>query len=267
MGASEPNVHWAIADAYEPFVGRWSSVVAQVFVPWLAVATGGRWLDVGCGTGALSRVILDMASPREVVGIDPSPGFVAYARHRTPSRHVHFAVGDAQALPIQPSAFDVTVSGLVLNFVPNPSRALVEMAQLVRPGGVVGAYVWDYSGGMELLRRFWDAAATLDPSARAFDEGRRFAAVCSPDGLTRLFSEATLRNVEARAVDVATRFQDFEDFWTPFLGNQGPAPAYAATLSAEHLEALRECLRADLPSAIDGSISLRARAWAVRGER
>lgn len=258
---------WASGDAYEPYVGRWSRAVARQFLAWLAVPPGGRWLDVGCGTGALSGVILDMASPAEVVGIDPSAGYVAYARGREPDPRVRFAVGDARALPVPSAAFDAVVAGLVLNFVPDPTAAGAEMMRAAQLGGAVGAYVWDYAGGMELIRRFWDAAVALDPSARDLDEGRRFAAVCRPDALADLFRGAGLRGVEARAVDVPTVFRDFDDFWAPFLGGQGPAPGYAGTLSEERRAALRELIRADLPVAADGSIPLAARAWAVRGER
>lgn len=258
---------WASGDAYEPYVGRWSRVVAREFLAWLAMPPGGRWLDVGCGTGSLSRVILEVASPTEVVGIDPSAGYVAYARARVPDPRARFEVGDASALPFPSLAFDAVVAGLVLNFVPDPAVAVAEMARTARPGGVVGAYVWDYAGGMELMRRFWDAAVALDPAARELDEGRRFAAVCHPDALAELFRGAGLREVEARAVEVPTVFRDFDDYWRPFLGGQGPAPGYAVALSGERRDALRERIRADLPVAADGSIPLTARAWAVRGER
>ena len=267
MGASGATDIWAIGDAYEPYVGRWSRVVAREFLAWLAVPSGGRWLDVGCGTGALSGVILELASPTDVVGIDPSAAYVAYARARVPDRRARFEVGDARALPFPSAAFDAVVAGLVLNFVPDPAAAVAEMARAARTGGVVGAFVWDYAGGMELMRRFWDAAVAFDAAARELDEGRRFAAVCRPDALADLFRGAGLRGVETRAVDVPTVFRDFDDYWTPFLGGQGPAPGYAATLSPERRTALRERIRAGLPVAADGSIPLTARAWAVRGER
>jgi len=141
------------------------------------------------------------------------------------------------------------------------------MARVSRPGGTVAAYVWDYSGGMELMRRFWDAAVALDPAARDLDEGRRFGAICRPEILADLFRDAGLRRVEACAVDVPTLFRDFDDYWTPFLGGQGPAPGYAMALSEDRRDALRDRIRADLPIADDGSIPLVARAWAVRGER
>lgn len=267
MGTTGSADIWASGEAYEPYVGRWSRAVARELLAWLEVPAGGRWLDVGSGTGALSGTILEVAAPAEVVGIDQSAGYVAYARQRLPSPGVRFEVGDARALPVESAAFDAVVSGLVLNFVPDPAAAVAEMARAARPGGVVGVYVWDYADGMELMRRFWDAAVALDPAAGELDEGSRFATVCRPEALADLWRGAGLRGIETRAIDVPTRFRDFDDYWTPFLGGQGSAPGYVSTLSAERQATLRERLRADLSVAADGSIELTARAWAVRGER
>jgi SAM-dependent methyltransferase len=267
MDTPQPTDVWASGDAYEPYVGRWSRAVARQFLAWLDLPPAGRWLDVGCGTGALSETILEVTLPSEVVGIDPSPDYVAYARSHLPDSRAHFEAGDARAMPFAPAAFDGVVSGLVLNFVPDPAAAVAEMARVSRPGGVVAAYVWDYTLGMELMRRFWHAAVALDPAARELDEGRRFGAICRPESLAGLFRDAGLRRVETRAVDVPTLFRDFDDYWTPFLGGQGPAPGYAMALGEDRRAALRERLRADLPIAADGSIPLVARAWAVRGER
>jgi SAM-dependent methyltransferase len=258
---------WASGDAYEPYVGRWSRAVARQFLAWLGMPSGGRWLDVGCGTGALSETILGLTLPSEVVGVDPSADYIAYARSHVLDLRAHFDVGDARALPFAVGAFDGVVSGLVLNFVPDPAAAVTEMARVARPGGTVATYVWDYSGGMELMRRFWDAAVALDPAARDLDEGRRFGAICRPEILASLFRGVGLRRVETCAVDVPTLFRDFDDYWTPFLGGQGPAPGYAMALSEDRRDALRDRIRADLPIADDGSIPLVARAWAVRGER
>jgi len=241
--------------------------VARRFLSWLGMPPGGRWLDVGCGTGALSETILEVTRPSEVVGIDPSADYVAYARSRVPDPRANFDVGDARAMPFAAESFDGVVSGLVLNFVPDPAAAVAEMARVARHGGVVAAYVWDYSGGMELMRQFWDAAVALDPAVRELDEGRRFGAICRPESLAGLFRDAGLRRVEACAVDVPTLFRDFDDYWTPFLGGQGPAPGYAVALGEDRRAALRERIRADLPIAADGSIPLVARAWAARGER
>src|SRR5579884_1161956 len=257
---------WASGAAYEPYVGRWSRLVAREFLAWLAVPPGARWLDVGCGTGALSASILAHAAPREVVGIDPSAGYIAYAHEQVRDPRVHFEVADAQALPHGEGTFDAVVSGLVLNFVPNPNQAMAEMAWVTRAGGTIAAYVWDYAGRMELMRHFWDATVALDPAALELDEGRRFP-LCQPGPLADLFRDAGLGDVDVRAIDVPTVFRDFDDYWSPFLGGQAPAPGYAMSLDEERRARLRERIRAALPFQADGSIHLLARAWAARGTR
>ena len=254
---------WASGDAYEPYVGRWSRLVAREFLAWLGLPPDLRWLDVGSGTGALSQVILETAAPREVVGVDQSAGYVAYARERLADPRVRLRVADAQALPFARPEFDAAVSGLVLNFVPAQARALAEMRRAVRPGGAVAVYVWDYAGQMQLMRRFWDAAVALDPAAAELDEGRRFP-VCRPEPLAALFQQAGLRDVQGRAIDVPTVFRDFDDYWSPFLGGQAPAPGYCMSLPEDRRAALREHIRAGLPIRADGSIHLIARAWAVK---
>lgn len=255
---------WDSGDAYEPYVGRWSRRVAHQFLAWLTVPPGSRWLDVGCGTGALSQTIVDVMSPREVNGVDPSPSYIAYARNQLRDRCVDFRVGDAHSLPYKTATFDAVVSGLVLNFIPSPSIAVSEMVRVARSGGTVAGYVWDYAGQMQLMRHFWDAAVALDSTAFESDEGRRFP-ICQPGPLEQLFRDAGLKNVEVCPIDIPTDFRDFDDYWSPFLGGQAPAPAYAVSLSEEHLTLLRERIRVGLPTAEDGSIHLIARAWAVRG--
>jgi len=257
---------WTQGDSYERYVGRWSRLVAQEFLAWLAVPPGRRWLDVGCGSGALSQTILEVASPGEVKGIDRSEAYVTFAREQIGEARASFDVGDAQALPVETAAYDAVVSGLVLNFVLQPDRAVAEMARAARPGGIVAAYVWDYAGKMQMMRHFWNAAGALDPAALGLDEGRRFP-ICKPEPLAALFHAAALRDVQVRTLDISTDFRDFEDYWSPFLGGQGPAPGYAMSLSEERRMVLRERLRASLPTALDGSIPLVARAWAVRGVR
>ena len=265
-GHTHKSGWWASGAAYEPYVGRWSRPVAREFLGWLAVPSGGRWLDVGCGTGALTESILTVAAPEEVVGIDPSPAFVAFASDRVRDTRVEFEVGDAQALQGDSATFDASVAGLVLNFVPEPEGAVSEMARVTRPGGTVAAYVWDYAEGMQMMRYFWDAAGVLDPRAREFDEGRRFT-LCRPKPLTELFRAVGLENVEIRAIEVPTVFRNFDDYWAPFLGGRAPAPAYAMSLSEERRAALRERIRAGLPTNELGEHHLVARAWAVRGVR
>jgi SAM-dependent methyltransferase len=254
---------WEVGDAYEPYVGRWSRPVATAFVRWLAdVGEGVRWLDVGCGTGAVTATVLAEAAPAAVAGLDPSPAFVRYAARRVADPRAAFLVGDATALPLRDGAAGVVVSGLVLNFVPDPPRALAEMVRV--SSGTVGVYVWDYAEGMGMMRAFWDAAVALDPGAAALDEGLRFP-LCRPEPLAAAFLAAGLSSVDTTPIEVPMRFRDFDDFWQPFLGGQGPAPAYAMSLREERRAALRERLRAELPYDPDGGISLTGRAWAARG--
>jgi SAM-dependent methyltransferase len=254
---------WASGNAYEPYVGRWSRLVAREFVGWLDVPPNRRWLDVGCGTGALSEVILECASPSQLTGIDPSPGFVSYVRQKVTDRRATFQVGDAQTLPVAEGTFDATVAGLVVNFIPNQAKAVGEMKRATRSGGIVAAF-WDYAGEMQMMRRFWDAAVALDASAISVEEGRRFP-VCHPRPLTNLFQSAGFEGVTVHPIDIPTIFKDFDDYWRPFLGGQAPAPGYCMSLSEDRRAALRDRIRASLPTEDDGSIHLIARAWAVRG--
>jgi SAM-dependent methyltransferase len=263
MTEAKPKDNWVEGELYEPFVGRWSRLVAREFLAWLAVPAGKDWLDVGCGTGALTQTILALASPKSVQGIEPSP-MLAHAKATTQDPRATFQQGDAQSLPLENDTVDAAVAGLVLNFVPDNARAVAEMARVTRPGGTVAAYVWDYAGKMELLWYFWDAVETLDRDAAALDEGSRFS-ICSPEPLAALFRATGLREVETRAIDVPTHFKDFDDYWTPFLSGQGPAPGYAVSLDYERQTILRDFIRGRLPKEKDGSIKLIARAWAVRG--
>lgn len=240
---------WAVAGAYEAFIGRWSRRVAPLFVRWLDLPAGRRWLDVGCGTGALTAAVRTAGGV--VCGVDPSRGFVA--------GRAGVVVGDARALPFRAGLFDAVVSGLALNFVPDAGRAMDELARVAVPGATVAAYLWDYADGMTMLRLFWDAAREVDPSAP--DEGSRFA-LCRPEPLADLWHAGGLTDVRVEPIEIPTDFADFDAYWTPFLGGQGAAPAYLMALPEETRLALRESLRARLP---ERDIHLTARAWAVRG--
>lgn len=253
---------WERGDPYEHYIGRWSRRVAPRFLTWLGLPAGRKWLDVGCGTGALSAAILDHCAPSSVTGIEPSEGFLATARARLAGRAV-FYQGSAIEIPLGDASMDVVVSGLVLNFVPDQRGALAEMARVTGSGGTIGAYVWDYATKMDLIRYFWDVAVEFDAEAKRLDEGIRFAS-CRPDALVELFEGSGLREVEVTAIDVPTPFASFDDYWLPFLGGQGPAPAYAMSLDATARARLRDRLRERLPVQVDGSLSLNARAWATR---
>lgn len=263
MGEKPVSDTWEQGSPYERYVGRWSRRVAPLFLSWLEVPPGRAWLDVGCGTGALCAAIVDRCSPASVAGVEPSEGFLKTAKENLGGRAA-LHQGSATAIPLGDASVDAVVSGLVLNFVPDQPGAVVEMSRVARKGGVIAAYVWDYAGKMELMRAFWDAAAALDPNAAKLDEGLRFP-LCRPEALGTLFANAGLQGVEVKPIDIPTRFADFDEYWQPFLGGQGPAPAYALSLDEAARTRLRDRIKAHLPAQPDGSISLVARAWAVRG--
>ena len=264
MLESSPLESWTAGEPYERYVGRWSRKVAAPFLTWLAVGAGVRWGDVGCGTGALTGTILRQNNPASVAGLDRSAGYVAHTRAHLQEPRVRLAIGDATALPWKDEAFDATVSGLVLNFLPDAGMAVREMARVTKPGGTIAAYVWDYSGGMEMMRYFWDVALALRAETASLDQGERFP-LCRPEPLRALMTRAGLEGVEVSAIDIETPFRDFEEYWRPFLGGQGAAPSYVAALEERARQQLRDALRHRLPLAPDGSIRLQARAWAVKG--
>lgn len=262
MGNAFDN--WAAGNAYEAFMGRWSSQVADLFLDWLAPTPRANWLEVGCGTGALTRAICRRSQPASLVACDPSPEFLAFARKAIAGCPSTFVLADSDHLPRREDGYDLVVSGLVLNFMPQPARALNFMRDRIRPGGVLAAYVWDYAEGMQFLRFFWDEAEALEASAARLHEGRRFP-LSRPDQLAQLFSQAGLITVEFASLEIDTIFPDFDAYWSPFLGGTGPAPAYVASLTLGARTQLAERLRERLPRSPDGAIRLKARAFSLRG--
>jgi len=257
---------WTDGDAYELYVGRWSRRTGEKFLSWLDVPPDLRWLDLGCGTGALTSQILQDCLPSSVVGIEPSEGFLSLAREQVKDRRAEFLQGSGDELPVEDGSADVIVSRLVLNFIPDQQKAMAELVRAVKPGGTIAAYVWDYAGHVQFMRHFWDAAIELDPSAREKDEGVRFP-ICRPAPLAELFEASGLRDVSTQPIDVPTPFENFDDYWTPFLSGIAPAPGYCASLDEAARNRLRDHLAKTLPTDPDGMILLAARAWAVRGTR
>jgi len=257
---------WQLGEAYERFMGRWSRPVAREFLHWVVGVKNGRWLDIGCGTGALSEIIVNMMAPTSVIGVDFSAGFIRHAQQLHPEAVYDFRLGSALALPVASGSCDVVVSAIALNFFPEPDTAVAQMHRVAKPGGTVALYVWDYAADMQMLRYFWDAAATLDPDAATLDEGDRFP-ICQPEPLAELFVEAGFDGVEVKALETTAVFTNFDDYWQPFLGQNGPAPGYVATRTPVQQEALAHHLRHHLPIQTDGTIPLKMRAWAVRGTK
>lgn len=255
---------WVAGDAYEAYMGRWSRPLAQLFVDWLHPRPSAHWLEVGCGTGALTSAICERCEPASVVACDPSASFIEHARNSVPDARVSFVNAGAEALPTRDGGFDAVVSGLVLNFLSDPRQAVESSRTRLRPGGIVAIYVWDYADGMEFVRCFWEEAIAADPRAAALDEGRRFP-LCRPQALASLCRAAGLAQVDTTPLTVSTDFADFADYWTPFLRGTGPAPSYVAALDPQSRALLRGRLERRLCAGSDGRIRLQARAWAVRG--
>lgn len=255
---------WSDGDPYEYFMGRWSKLMAREFLNWLNMPSQSSCLEIGCGTGALSEAIFNLSEPSQFCGLDPSEGFIKKANQRLQGKG-KFIVGNVANLPFENDVYDVIVSGLALNFFPDVEVALSEMRRVSKPNGLIAAYVWDYSGKIELLRYFWDAAILIDPPSQSLDEGVRFP-ICNSDNLTKAFQQAGLTEIKVNTLDIITVFNDFEDYWNPFLGGQGPAPTYLASLSKNLQENLKNQIRHKLPFESDGSIRLLGRAIAIRGK-
>jgi SAM-dependent methyltransferase len=264
MTDSSRHDAWQAGDSYDAYMGRWSRSIAPRFVQWLDMPIGLEWLEIGCGTGALSSAILAQAQPRSLICLDPSEGFLAKARNNVTDDRAEFRLGDAQSLDLDAASRDVIVSALVLNFVPDKSKALAEMRRVARAGATVAFYVWDYPGrGVEFMAQFWRAAAALDPKASDLSEEKRFP-MCTPPGLEALVMAAGLEAVDIISIEIKTVFKDFDDYWRPFTMGAGPAPGYCASLDSAARDRLRTRLTETLTANPDGSIPLQARAWAVR---
>ena len=265
MPPMNPPDVWAVGEAYEAYVGRWSRLVARDFIDWLALPASGRWLDLGCGVGALTQAILARAEPASVIGVDPSDGFVAHARHQTRDERASFRSGKAEALPLPDESFDAVVAGLVLNFIPHPEQALTEMRRVLRPGGTAAVYVWDYAGEMQLMRHFWNAAVCIDPAAATLDEAWRFP-ICKPEPLLALFNDggfepsavASTCRPSSRTLTTTGRRSWADKVRPP------PIAARFRTINEQDCAAIsgRRCR-----SNQTVQFRLIARAWAVRGIR
>lgn len=246
--------------AYERYMGKWSRLAGETFLDWLAPKFGLRWLDVGCGNGAFTEMLVERCAPAAVHGIDPSEAQLAYARTRPASRIAQFRTGDAMALPFPDDSFDAAVMPLVIFFVPDPARGVAEMARVVCPGGIVAAYAWDLDGGGFPYNAVWTemramgAAVPQPPSPGA----------SRIDAMRDLWTGAGLEAIETRELTVHRTFADFDDYWTTILGG----PSVGRGLSAmppENLARLKSRMAARLSADANGRITCTARANAVKG--
>jgi SAM-dependent methyltransferase len=249
------------AEAYDSHVGRYGSALALGLISAAGVRPGQSALDVGCGPGALTAALAERLGSDSVAAVDPSEPFARACAERVPGAQVE--VGAAEALPFADGTFDVALSQLVVNFMSDAPAGVGEMRRVTRRGGAVASAVWDYAEGMTLLRRFWDAAAALDPAAASLDEGASMP-YCRADELGELWREAGLEDVETSELVVEAGYSGFDDLWRPLETGVGPSGAYAAALPAEHRARLREELRERLDAG-DEPFRLTARAWCVLG--
>jgi len=254
---------FANAIGYEQLMGRWSVRLAPLYMEFAKLRDEGRVLDVGCGTGALVKVIAGMTHKCEIAGVDPAQSFVDYARTQVANPRVKFEVGDAMQLPFPTASFHQTLSLLVMMFIPEPERVAKEMKRVTRPGGAVSACTWDRDG-LELASVFWEEAVRLDPGADARSQRPKHS---NREGqLTTLWESAGMEDVKETGITMQLPFESFNDFWEPHLRGVAPQGAYVASLSQEGREALRQGLRKRLlGNQPDGAFSLRAKALAVRG--
>jgi len=256
---------FAVAEAYERQMGRWSRRLAPLFVEFIGINDGDCVLDVGCGTGSLSSTIAKTTGAAKIIGVDPSAGFIKFARTHNADPRVSFDIEDAQNLPYPDGVFDRCIASLIINFIPDAAKAAKEMRRVTKPGGVAATCMWDNAGGMEMQEFFWDAASALEPEAGQFRErNQRYG---SRAALSSLWDAAGFANVEVKLLVIPLNFSSFDDLWLPYLEGQGPGGAYLVSLSKERQEALREKLRSNLLGGRpDGPFTLSGKAWAVRGK-
>ena len=259
---TEETIRFDDGAAYEQMMGIWSRSAGSIFLDWLAPASGLSWIDVGCGNGAFTELLVERCAPSEVQGIDPSEGQLAFARRRPAARLAEFRQGDAMALPFLSDRFDAAIMALVLVFVPEPATGVAEMVRVVRPGGMVAAYMWDMMGGGfpldPLLAQMRDMEITAPrPPQR---EASRMEA------MRDLWTAAGLDDIATREIDVERTYADFDDWWQTSLKSPSLGPTLAA-LSPADVERFRSGVRARLPVASDGRITYRARANAIKGRR
>jgi SAM-dependent methyltransferase len=256
---------FAASAGYERFMGRWSRLLAPSYIEFAGIKNGDRVLDVGTGTGSVASAVEARMPSSEVVGIDPSAGFIAYAQQNAKSTRARFEVGDAQALRFEDGSFDHTFALLAMNFIPDTGKAIAEMRRVTRPGGIVSAGVWDYDAGMQMLRFFWDEAVALDPAVEPKDE--RHMKLSRQGELGDLWRKAGLVNVREAPLTIDQPFASFDDYWEPFTKGAGPGGACVVSLSEERRQLLEARMRKRLlGDRRDGAFTLSARAWCVRGE-
>ena len=247
--------------AYERLMGRWSRAAGEVFLDWLSLPKGLSWLDVGCGTGAFTELVIDRCAPSSMSAIDPSEGQINYARGGPAASRVTFRTGDAQSLPFANHAFDVAAMALVINFVPDGPKATAEMKRVVKPQGTVGAYVWDNLGGGFVQRPFVEGLVAMGVAAPAAG-GLKNTGI---EELQTLFERAGLDQIETRKIEIEVSYPNFDDYWSAQTGLANPVVQPIRKMSEPDVARLQAYLRDHLPTDHSGRIAYPAAANAVMG--
>jgi len=258
---NETRSYFTDGQAYERLMGRWSRAVGEVFLDWLAPAKDQKWLDVGCGTGAFTDLVLQRCAPSHISGIDPAEAQLGFARGRLKGARADFRVGDAQSLPFAGSSFDVAAMALVISFIPDAAKAVAEMRRVVRPGGAAAAYMWDGLGGGSIQQPIYDALTAMNVAVPA-SPLRKNSHI---DAMARLFEGAGLAQVATRVIEIQVSFPNFDDYWSTQTALANTAVQAMQRLSAADLARLKDDLRRRLPTDRDGRIAYAARANAVKG--
>jgi len=267
MSSQSSNFDASDGAAYEFWLGRWSSRLANVFLDFVEFPESGELLDVGCGTGALTFAMADRWPARSVIGVDIAAPYISYARSRRSGDRATFEIGDACALRYENGRFAGVAAHLLFLFIAKPAAALREMRRVARSGGTVAAVVWDSRGGLVFQRMLWDTAVAIDPNARGARDSLFANPVAIPGGLAGFFRDAGLEDVETQSLTIRMDYENFEDYWQPFLGGQGPVGVYFANLAPALNVRIKEAVRdAYCSGSPDGPRSLTASAWAVRGK-
>jgi ubiquinone/menaquinone biosynthesis C-methylase UbiE len=259
---SEAGIMFSDGRAYERMMGRWSRLAGASFIDWLGAPKGLGWLDVGCGNGAFTEELIARAAPKSVAGIDPSEGQIAYAREREGTRMASFRVAGAQDLPFEDRSFDAAIMALVIAFVPDPAKAVREMARVVRRGGLVATYMWDVMNRGVPLYPLNDALKSIGlerPMPPSSEASRT-------EAMQGLWKDAGLEAIESREIAIQVSFTDFDDYWASNVVPIGPQGALIAAMSPSQFEALRKALREILPIDSKGRITYEARANAIKGK-
>jgi ubiquinone/menaquinone biosynthesis C-methylase UbiE len=250
-------------EGYERFMGRWSRAAGCLFLDWLSLPSGLKWLDVGCGTGAFTEIVQESSGASEIVAIDPSTAQISYAQSRESAEGARFQVADARSMPFEDGSFDVAVSALVLNFIPDREKAVAEMRRVVRRGGTAAAYVWDFADRRGTSQHLHSAVRDLEgPGYRPAELN---AESTTPGNLKRLFEAAALTDVVTRSFEISVTHRDFDDYWDSHTKFASPIGSHIQSMTEENRQRLKQMVRARLPIDDHGAISFTAWVNAVKG--